>query len=139
MYAFKLAMAIVLSSLVAAQTLAISDRSKAQIIERLKPVGEVCVEGQDGCAAAAAAGSGEPRSAEDIVNASCNACHVSGAAGAPVIGDKAAWADRIAAGMDSVYSNAINGIGGMPAKGLCMDCSDDEIKVAIDLMVSQSQ
>ena len=53
-----------------------------------------------------------------------------GAAGAPKTGDAAAWAPRIAKGMDTLYGNAINGVGAMPAKGLCADCSDDEINEA---------
>ena len=66
-------------------------------------------------------------------------CHASGAAGAPKLGDVAAWAPRVAAGNDTLYSNAIGGFKGMPAKGLCFDCSDDEIKAAVDHMVSNSQ
>jgi cytochrome c5 len=66
-------------------------------------------------------------------------CHASGAAGAPKFGDAAAWGPRIGKGMDTLYSNAINGFNGMPAKGLCMDCSDDEVNAAVDHMTSNSQ
>ncbi len=112
------------------------------ISERLAPVGEVCVEGQDcGAASAAAAVSSasEPRSGEAVYNGGCNACHASGAAGAPKLGDVAAWSERLAQGNDTLYSNAIDGINEMPAKGLCMNCSDDEIKAAVDYMIDNSK
>ena len=67
------------------------------------------------------------------------ACHATGAGGAPMLGDAVAWADRIAQGNDALYDHAINGLNGMPAKGLCMDCSDEEIQVAVDYMVVGSQ
>ena len=72
-------------------------------------------------------------------NQYCIACHASGVAGAPKTGDVAAWADRLTKGIETVYANAINGIGGMPAKGTCMDCSDDEIIATIDYMIENSQ
>ena len=79
------------------------------------------------------------KSGEDIYGKSCIACHGSGAAGAPKLGDIAGWVPRIGQGIDTLYTHAIKGFNGMPAKGLCMDCSDDEIKVAVDYMVSKSQ
>lgn len=73
----------------------------------------------------------------------CAACHASGAAGAPKVGDKAAWADRIAAGNDAMYTNAIKGFQGkagfMPAKGGRADLSDDAVKAAVDHMVASSK
>jgi cytochrome c5 len=78
---------------------------------------------------------------EAIYNKACVACHAAGVAGAPVVGDAAAWADRIAKGMDALYSSGINGLAGgaMMAKGGCMACTDDEIRAAVDFMVAQSQ
>ena len=73
----------------------------------------------------------------------CIACHGAGVAGAPMVGNAAAWAARIAAGNDSLYANAINGLVGssgvMPAKGGNTTLSDAEVKAAVDHMVSQSQ
>lgn len=112
------------------------------ISERLTPVGSVCVEGSD-CAAATAAASGggssEPRTGEAIYNNACTACHSTGAAGAPKLGDVATWAPRIGKGIDVLYTSSISGFNGMPAKGLCMDCSDDELKATVDYMVEASQ
>lgn len=80
-------------------------------------------------------------SGEAIYNKACVACHAAGVAGAPVVGDAAAWADRIAKGMDALYNSGINGVAGgaMMAKGGCMGCTDDEIRAAVDFMVAQSQ
>ena len=80
---------------------------------------------------------------QKVYQASCIACHGAGIAGAPLVGNAAAWASRIEAGTDSLYSNAINGFQGssgvMPGKGGNAALSDDEVKVAVDYMVSQSQ
>lgn len=69
----------------------------------------------------------------------CQACHMTGAAGSPKTGDKAAWEARIAQGNDALYANAINGKGAMPAKGGRADLSDDAVKAAVDYMVAQSK
>lgn len=120
--------------------LAISESKKAEISERLKPVGEVCVQG-DPCASAVAStgASDAAKSPEDIYNTSCMGCHSTGAAGAPKIGEKADWADRIAKGMDTLHKHAIEGFNGMPPKGLCMSCSDDEVMATVDYIVSKSK
>jgi len=69
----------------------------------------------------------------------CQACHNTGAANAPKLGDKAAWEPRIAAGMDALMANATNGKNAMPPKGTCMSCSDDDLKAAVEYMVSKAQ
>ncbi|CAA0078968.1 Cytochrome c-555 [BD1-7 clade bacterium] len=134
----KSAILLVLSTLMASQSFALSEEREAAMIERIKPVGTICLEG-DGCAAAKVVANAEPRTGKEIYDGKCVACHASGAAGAPKLGDAAAWTARIAQGNDALYSNAINGINGMPAKGLCMDCSDDEIKATVDYMVENSK
>ncbi len=71
--------------------------------------------------------------------AACIACHGAGIAGAPKLGDKAAWAPRIKQGKDVLYTHAIKGFQGkagmMPAKGGSA-ASDDEVKAAVDYMVA---
>ncbi len=74
-----------------------------------------------------------------VYDASCAACHGAGVAGAPKLGDKAAWAARINAGNDALYGNAIKGKGAMPAKGGNASLSDADVKAAVDYMVSQSK
>lgn len=116
-----------------------SAKQEKEISERLAPVGEVAMEGETSPVAAAAGGGSEPRSGEEIYNTKCMTCHATGAAGAPMLGKADQWAPRIAQGVETLYANAINGIRGMPQKGLCMDCSDEEIHATVDYMVAQSQ
>ncbi len=113
------------------------------IIERIKPAGKVCLQGDDSCGGAAtavAATSGSSgRSGEDIAVANCNACHVSGVLGAPKVGT-GDWAARLNdKGLDMLVANAINGINAMPPRGTCGDCSDDEIKAATEYMIEASK
>ncbi len=112
--------------------------AKDDIAARIAPIGELCMAG-DECAAAAVEVASGPRSGEDVYSSKCIACHGSGAAGAPKLGDAGDWSARLGKGTDTLYTNAIAGFQGMPAKGLCFDCSDDEIKAAVDYMVSNSQ
>ena len=68
---------------------------------------------------------------------SCFACHGTGAAGAPLLGEVEAWEEILAKGMDVVMANVINGLNAMPARGLCVSCSDDDLKSLVDYMISQ--
>jgi cytochrome c5 len=72
---------------------------------------------------------------------SCQACHnpASVIPNVPKLGDKAAWAPRIATGIDAMLAVAIKGKGAMPPKGACAACTDEDLKAAIEYMVSQSQ
>ncbi|MDX1901020.1 MAG: c-type cytochrome [Gammaproteobacteria bacterium] len=65
----------------------------------------------------------------------CAGCHAAGAGGAPRFGDAAAWSPYLQKGMPAVYDNAIKGINGMPAKGTCLSCTDNDIRQAVDYMV----
>ena len=78
--------------------------------------------------------------AEQKYMASCFACHSTGAAGAPKVGDgmAAEWEPRLEKGLDTIVQNAINGVNTMPAKGLCFDCSDDDIKAIVEYMIDSS-
>ncbi len=132
-----------LASLLAVGAFAVdlSDRQRADIEDRIRPVGDVCLQGDSSCGGPAVAASSGPRSGEEVYQAACFACHGTGAGGAPVLGDVAAWADRIAKGSDALYSAGINGVPGtgMIAKGGCMNCSDEEVNAAVDYMVENSQ
>ncbi len=116
--------------------------AEQKIADRIKPVGQVCVEGQE-CegaqAVASAAVSSGPRSGEEVYKSKCFACHDTGAAGAPTVGNAEMWAPRIEQGVDTLISHAINGIRGMPARGTCADCSDEEIAETVKYMVEHSQ
>ncbi|WP_299316474.1 c-type cytochrome [uncultured Halomonas sp.] len=87
-------------------------------------------EAADGNAASHAGIDGEP-----IYNQACMACHMTGAAGAPIKGDAAAWGPRLEQGMETLYDHSINGFNAMPAKGGFMNLSDDEVKAAVDFMI----
>jgi cytochrome c5 len=74
---------------------------------------------------------------QNIYQKSCQACHAAGIAGAPKLGDKAAWAPRIAKGNDALLLSVTNGLKAMPPKGTCMTCSEDELRAAVEYMVGQ--
>jgi len=69
----------------------------------------------------------------------CASCHMTGAAGAPKTGDKAAWKARIAQGMDTLVTHAIKGIGAMPPKGGRPNLTDDQVKAVVAYMVDESK
>ena len=132
---------LLLGFAIVAAAVDLSDEQRAAIEERIKPAGDVCLQGDSSCGGAAVAAATGPRSGEDVYNAACMACHTTGAGGAPVLGDVAAWADRIAKGTEVLYDSGVNGVAGtgMIAKGGCMDCSDEEIYAAVDYMIEGSQ
>ncbi len=127
--------------------------------KRLKPVGELVLasdspqpecNGEDPAEPAqrrksAASGScsrsgcGGGDKAKTIYTASCAACHTTGAAGAPKLGDKSAWAPRIKAVWRQLYNSALKGKNAMPAKGGNASLSDADVKAVVDYMVSQSK
>ena len=125
----------------AASALDLTDQQRADIEVRIRPFSTVCVQGEicGGSRGALAASVG--RSGEDVYNAACMACHSAGIAGAPKVGDQVAWAGRISKGMGSLYDSGINGVAGtgMIARGGCADCSDEEIRLAVDFMVDGSR
>jgi cytochrome c5 len=123
-------------------------KPKEDVMANIKPVGQVYIAGESGApdaaAAEPAAAGGEaaaagPKSGEQVYQSNCIACHGTGAAGAPKMGDAAAWAPRIAKGIDALLNSATNGLNAMPPKGLCMACSQEELKGAIEYMTSKSQ
>lgn len=76
---------------------------------------------------------------EAIYKQACVTCHAAGVAGAPKLTDKAAWAPRIAKGMEALYTSGLKGKGAMPAKGGNPSLADADVKAAIDYMVSQAK
>lgn len=112
--------------------------SEDEIRTRLEPFGGVCRSGED-CGAASATVASGPLSGEEVYNQFCFACHATGASGAPLYADATAWAPRIDKGMEALMSSTLNGIGVMPAKGTCMNCSDEELQAAVEYMVEPVQ
>ena len=80
-----------------------------------------------------------PGKGRSVYQASCSACHATGAAGAPKLGDTSAWASRLGSGMASLYNSALKGKGAMPAKGGNAGLADADVKAAADFMVGQSR
>lgn len=114
-----------------------------EIEKRLEPVGHVMIAGSEELAAMAAAPVTTPdpvaetRTGPQVYNQACGTCHATGLTEAPILGDQAAWADRVAKGVDTLYDHAINGFNVMPAKGGRPDLSDEEVRNGVDYMLGQ--
>ena len=78
------------------------------------------------------------KSPDQLYQSACLACHTTGAAGAPKIGDAAAWKTRLGKGLDALISSAINGIGAMPPRG-GSQLSDDQIRATIEYILAESK
>ena len=110
------------------------EMTNEDIANRIKPVGQVHVAGAQAATTGAAAGGA--RSGEDIYNSACVACHSSGVLGAPKVHVAADWKPRLdERSLDGVWQNALNGFNAMPPRGTCGNCSDDDIKAAIEYMI----
>lgn len=108
------------------------------LVQRIKPYGEVCFEGEECSITLTASGGsvdGQPRDGEAVYNAICQTCHATGLLGAPKYGDAGAWGPRIAKGADTLHNHAINGFNAMPAKGGA-DIPDEEVMNAVDYMMA---
>ncbi len=102
------------------------------VAKRLKPVADLAFADAGGAAAAGR------RSGEDIYKAVCGACHASGAAGAPKLGDQGDWAARIKQGEKALLASALKGKGAMPPRGGGADLSDLEVERAMVYMANQA-
>ena len=87
---------------------------------------------------ASAAGDTADKSPDQLYQGACLACHSTGAAGAPKIGDAAAWKARLAKGLDSLVTSAINGIGAMPPRG-GSQYNDEQVRATIEYILSESK
>lgn len=80
---------------------------------------------------------------EKVFKGTCAMCHQTGAAGAPIFGNKDDWGPRIAQGMPTLYDHALKGFTGkkgmMPARGANTSLSDDDVKAGVDYMVSKAK
>jgi len=112
--------------------------SNEEIARRLEPVGQVCIQGKEcpGVQVVGSAVGGGGRSADEVIAKHCTACHTLGLLNAPKMNDEAAWKERAEkeGGLDGLLAKAITGINAMPPKGTCGDCSDEELKAAIEKM-----
>lgn len=123
------------NSLVNVATRASNDEGRAEHVaaatdERIKPV--TIVNAGDVSVAPVA------RTGQQIVETTCASCHATGALNAPKIDSKGDWKPRLAAGMNTLMKNAINGKGAMPARGGDGSLTDDDIKNAIQYMLKKA-
>ena len=107
-------------------------------LERIKQIGEVRIDSNIAVASSETSEQVE-RSGEEVYNTKCQVCHSSGMNGAPKFASLEDWAPRIERGIDEFFMGAIAGKGGMPPKGTCMDCSDNELKSAIQYMIDSAK
>ncbi len=123
---------------------------KAAVMERIRPVGNVYMPGDDldaNTQVVTAAEEPEPvaetLSGPQVYNTACLACHGAGIGGAPILGDAGQWAPRLEQGLETLVGHAINGYQGdagyMPPKGGRLDLSDDEVTAAVEYMVGEVQ
>jgi len=110
------------------------------VAARLQPVDQAAATAAAPAAkSAAAAASGGKPDGKKIYDASCMACHATGAANAPKLGDKAAWAQRLKAGTAAMIRTATTGKGAMPPKGGNASLTDAELRAAVEYIISQSK
>jgi len=91
-----------------------------------------------GTMAASSSDAGASMSPEQMYQSACLACHTTGAAGAPKIGDAAAWAERAQQGIDTLVTHAVNGIGAMPPRG-GSQFDDDQIRAVVEYILENSK
>jgi cytochrome c5 len=78
--------------------------------------------------------------AEAKYQATCFACHGTGAAHSPEVGDVIEWEIRLEKGLDTLLQSTINGLNGiMPRRGLCADCSDEDLRAIVEYMLESSK
>jgi cytochrome c5 len=128
---------VLASALILAAPLALAMGGRPKVDEeaantRIQPVAKVEL------AAAAPKAAAGSRTGEELYKGACGACHDTGAAGAPKVGDNAAWAARIKLGLDGLTKSAIAGKGAMPPKGGVGDATDAELARAIAVMANKS-
>lgn len=100
------------------------------VVDRIKPAAQLTI--------SAAAGGGPAKTGEQVFQTVCTACHSTGAAGAPKVGDNAAWGKLIAQGQKSLVADGIKGVRAMPPKGGATDLSDYEFERAVVYMANKS-
>ncbi len=130
-FAVPIALIVLLSQLIMGVRPGATEDTETSVLNRIKPVGEVIL-------AEANAPKGN-MSGEQVYQRVCKTCHEGGLAGAPKIGDKAAWAPRIKQNIDQLYAHAIKGTDkGMPPKGGNPDLAEVDVQRGVVYMANKS-
>lgn len=123
--------------------IAAEDFDRQEIEQRIQPVGKVRLEANPDAATATpkteeVAVKKEP--GQEVYEQFCSTCHRDGLAGAPKFRDEAGWKSRLAAKKDvaGLAASAIKGVNAMPPKGTCAECSEEDLKNAIQYMLPKS-
>jgi len=137
---------IILTTLIFFAPNLVSDSYEDEVRQRLGLKGQICKQ-DESCGVKSMPGVGvksnktelvavsEGRDGKTVYDLGCAACHNAGLAGAPLLGDQAQWASRLDKGLQTLTDNAYNGYNAMPAKGLCMDCTREEIEQSVQYML----
>ena len=134
--------AIFLARTIAGTSTEARHQSAKEALARVVPVGQVRLAGEAVPAAAPAApATAAPAAAADgtaVYNSVCMACHVAGVAGAPKVGDAAAWQPRLGQGLDGLVASVVHGKNAMPPRGGNPKLSDAEIRAAVEHMLKET-
>ncbi len=126
---------------------AVDDFDKEQIKQRISPVGKVHVREDKVSASPVESASTEDKKppqaekapGEHVYEQYCRVCHRDGLAGAPKFRVEDDWKPRLAkANIDELTASVIKGLNAMPPKGTCFDCSEADLKAAVEYMIPQS-
>lgn len=129
----------VLANIIGAKPVTTSSTDDKAVVARIQPVGKLVIAKAISAVANAVIPVAQAGEGAATYNTACAACHSAGIAGAPKVGDKAAWAPRLAKGKAAMYATALKGKGAMPPKGGRLDMSDAVIKAAVDYMIAKSK
>ena len=127
-------MAVVAAAIALAQ--AVPAGTVADVRERTKPFGKLCLQGEACAGEVPPAPPAAAMSGSEVYRKFCHTCHGTGLNEAPKIGDAEAWALRLAKGMEAMLQTTRTGLNLMPMMGLCMACSDAELQAAIEYMAA---
>lgn len=106
---------------------------------RTAKVGTLCMAGDECAAAPVAPAPAGPRSGQQVFDGFCHTCHKTGLMNAPKLGSAADWAPRVSKGIATLIDHSINGFNQMPAKGMCANCSNEELEAAVNYMLDNSK
>ncbi len=128
----------------------LSDVEVARAVAYMANSGGASFKAPEAAEAAAPAGAGaaapaaatdskpDPAKGKTVFNTNCAVCHTTGVAGAPKVGDKAAWSARISQGFETLHNHALNGIRGMPAKGGNASLPDADLVNAVGYLFTEA-